>query len=225
MRTGRKIRVISLGAGVQSTTLALLAAHDEIERPDCAIFADTQWEPREVYDHLDRLEKLLPFPVYRVTAGDIRDSIMTGKFEPIPWYISTGSSGRRECTNWFKLKPIHDKVKQLLGTKRPRRGACEMWLGISTNEAHRIKPSRVQYIKNRWPLIELGMSRAMCMRWLEHRGITAPRSACCGCPYLSNEDWRLRRTQPEWADNRCAVAPARRCRALHALLAAADRRG
>lgn len=46
-------RVISLGAGVQSTTMALMAAHGEIgPMPDCAIFADTQDEPPEVYDHL-----------------------------------------------------------------------------------------------------------------------------------------------------------------------------
>jgi hypothetical protein len=43
------IRIISLGAGVQSTTMALMAAHGEINPlPDCAIFADTQWEPRKV---------------------------------------------------------------------------------------------------------------------------------------------------------------------------------
>ena len=42
-----QLRVLSLGAGVQSTTLALMAAHGEIgPMPDCAIFADTGWEPR-----------------------------------------------------------------------------------------------------------------------------------------------------------------------------------
>jgi hypothetical protein len=41
-----RLRVLSLGAGVQSTTLALLAAHGEVgPMPDCAIFADTRWEP------------------------------------------------------------------------------------------------------------------------------------------------------------------------------------
>ena len=39
---GIRLRVLSLGAGVQSTTLALMAAHGEIgPMPDCAIFADT----------------------------------------------------------------------------------------------------------------------------------------------------------------------------------------
>lgn len=39
-----RLRALSLGAGVQSTTMALMAAHGEIgPMPDCAIFADTGW--------------------------------------------------------------------------------------------------------------------------------------------------------------------------------------
>lgn len=72
-----KLRVISLGAGVQSTTLALMAARGEVgPMPDCAIFADTGAEPLAVYKHLDWLEKELPFPVYRVSAGNLRDEIV-----------------------------------------------------------------------------------------------------------------------------------------------------
>lgn len=190
------LRVLSLGAGVQSTTLALMAAHGEVERPDCAIFADTQWEPRAVYDHLDKLVSMLPFPVHRVTAGDIRETIATGGYDPIPWHTATGI-GRRQCTKQFKLTPIRRKVRELLCGKTPK-GGCEMWLGISRDEAFRVKDSRVGYIRNRWPLIEAGMSRADCRRKLARWGIDAPRSACCGCPLLSNADWRERRQQPEW---------------------------
>jgi hypothetical protein len=47
------MRVVSLGAGVQSTTMALMAAHGELTpMPDAAIFADTGWEPKAVYEHL-----------------------------------------------------------------------------------------------------------------------------------------------------------------------------
>lgn len=191
-----RLRVLSLGAGVQSTTLALMAAHGEIEMPDCAIFADTGWEPRAVYDHLDRLEPLLPYPVHRVSAGDIRDSIATGRYEPIPWHVP-GGMGRRQCTKQYKLYPIRRRVRELLGGKTPR-GGCEMWLGISRDEAHRMKPSNVQYITNRWPLIERDMTRQDCRRRLEGWGIDAPRSACCGCPFLSDADWVLRRHQTEW---------------------------
>ena len=191
--------IISLGAGVQSTTMALMAAHGEITpMPDCAIFADTKWESAETYRHLDALEKLLPFPVQRVSAGDIRDVIATERFDPVPWHMQ-GGMGRRQCTKEFKLYPIRRKVRALLGGKTPK-GGCEMWLGISRDETHRMKPSNVLYIKNRWPLIEQDMTRQACLRRLERWSIVAPRSACGGCPYLSDHEWRERRNSPEWPE-------------------------
>lgn len=78
---GIRLRVLSLGAGVQSTTLALMAAHGEIgPMPDCAIFADTGWEPKAVYEHLAWLmsPNVLPFPVHIVSAGDIRADLVAG---------------------------------------------------------------------------------------------------------------------------------------------------
>src|SRR3990167_7074077 len=69
--------IISLGAGVQSSTMALMAAAGEITpMPTAAIFADTQDEPSNVYRWLDWLEKQLPFPVYRVTNGSLSASIL-----------------------------------------------------------------------------------------------------------------------------------------------------
>jgi hypothetical protein len=192
------LRALSLGAGVQSTTLALMAAHGEIEAPDCAIFADTGWEPAAVYRHLDWLEKQLPFPVKRVRGGDIRDSIANERYDPIPWYVH-GGFGRRQCTKVYKLYPIRRQVRQMLGGKTPKAG-CEMWVGISRDEAHRMKDSTVAYIENRWPLVELNLTRSDCRGKLERWGVTAPRSACCGCPYLSDGDWRERRQQPEWEE-------------------------
>ncbi len=60
------LRVLSLGAGVQSSTLALMSARGDLPKLDCAIFADTGWEPAAVYQWLDWLETQLPFPVHRV---------------------------------------------------------------------------------------------------------------------------------------------------------------
>ncbi len=74
-----RLRALSLGAGVQSTTLALMAAHGEIgPMPDCAIFADTGWEPQAVYDHLAWLmsPNVLPFPVHIVSDGNIREQLI-----------------------------------------------------------------------------------------------------------------------------------------------------
>lgn len=212
------LRVISLGAGVQSTTMALMAAHGKISMPDCAVFADTQWEPREVYEHLTwlRSASVLPFPVHVVTAGNIRDDILArrqadgGRRAAIPWFTLSPKGergmGLRQCTSEYKLQPIARKVRELLG-KGPRdripAGAAEILIGISTDEAIRMKPSRQRYMTNRWPLIELGMSRRDCLRWLDGQGYSEPpKSSCVGCPFHSDLYWRkMRDTKPEeWAD-------------------------
>ena len=73
------------------------------------------------------------------------------------------------------------------------------WIGISTDEASRMKPSSIPWIVNRWPLIELGMSRQDCKIWMTENGHPEPpRSACVFCPYHSDEEWqRLQREEPE----------------------------
>lgn len=89
-----RLRVISLGAGVQSTTLALMAAEGAIgPMPDAAIFADTQAEARPTYEHLEWLTERLPFPVYRVTKGSLEAEILeacngrNGAWGRPPFYV------------------------------------------------------------------------------------------------------------------------------------------
>jgi hypothetical protein len=194
------LTVISLGAGVQSTTMALMAAHGEITpMPDCAIFADTQWEPRAVYAHLEWLVGVLPFPVAQVSLGNLKEAVTAGGFSSVPFYTDTGL-GARQCTYQYKLRPLYKEVRRLLGGKTPK-GGCEMWVGISTDEMVRMKDARVQYIKNRFPLVEKGLKRHDCLRWMEERGYpTPPRSACLGCPFKRDSEWRQTRDGPqdEW---------------------------
>jgi hypothetical protein len=194
------LKVLSLGAGVQSTTLALMANNGELgDVPDCAIFADTGWEPQSVYAHLEKLKQHLSFPVYTVIAGNLREDIINGvnskgkRFASVPWHMQkangTRAIGMRQCTGEYKIRPIQKKVVELMDGKRPK-GGCEMWVGISTDEIFRMKPSRVKYIVNRWPLIEKRLNRNDCQQWLMKNGWYAPKSSCIGCPYHSNEQWR-----------------------------------
>ena len=207
------IHIISLGAGVQSSTMALMAAHGEITpMPVAAIFADTKAEPASVYRWLDWLETQLPFQVYRVTQGEglAKNALRVrqrkdgnGSWVPsgIPHYSvnrdgSTGH-GPRQCTRDFKLTPIMRESRRIMkecGTKR-----VVQWIGISMDEAHRMKPSRVRYATNRWPLIDAGMKRSDCLRWMEAKGYPKPpRSACVFCPYHSDAEWRrLRDEEPD----------------------------
>jgi hypothetical protein len=77
-----------------------------------------------------------------------------------------------------------------------------MLIGISTDEALRMKPSREAWKQHRWPLVELGMSRNDCLRWMERKGYSLPpKSSCIGCPFHSDHEWRAIKADPEaWAD-------------------------
>ena len=180
------LNIISLGAGVQSSTMALMAAHGEITpMPDCAIFADTQAEPKSVYTWLDWLEKQLPFPVHRVTAGSLRDALLSdGRAATPPLFVEGGGMLWRQCTNDYKIAPIRRKIRELTDE-------CRLWMGISTDEAQRIRPSRVQYIENIYPLIDAGISRVACLSWMVSHGYgEPPKSACTFCPYHDDAMWR-----------------------------------
>jgi hypothetical protein len=192
------MHIISLGAGVQSTTMALLAIHGEIEpMPDCAIFADTGWEPKAVYRHLDWLEGRLPFPVHRVTRGNLKEDLRRGGFAAVPFY-TPGGMGQRQCTYQYKLRPIRWRIRELLLDRGAK--SCQLWIGISTDEAARMKPSQRQYAEHRWPLLGLQMSRWDCLRWLERMGYPEPpKSSCLGCPFHNDADWRrIKADVGEW---------------------------
>lgn len=217
-----RVRVLSLGAGVQSTTLALMSAHGDLEPLDAAIFADTQAEPAAVYEHLTwlRSENVLPFPVFVVSRGNlaedglvIKTSKRSGKTYQknlIPLFMKNpdGSKGilGRKCTSEYKIREIYKEVRRIAG-----RLPIEQWIGISTDEAHRMKPSRYAQVTNRHPLIEKRMSRGDCLEWLKrHDYPTPPKSACVFCPYHSDYQWRRLRDEEPKAFA-AAVAWERRC--------------
>jgi hypothetical protein len=203
------LRIISLGAGVQSTTMALMAAHGEIEpMPDCAIFADTGWEPRAVYEHLRWLmsPNVLPFPVHVVAKGDLwksatkvrrtRDEERSYIETAIPVYTLDGLErgiGRRACTRDFKIAPINQTIRRLAGLSRvtEKHGTiAEVWIGISADEAIRKKPNELPYVRSRWPLLERDMDRLDCEAWLaDHSYPQPPRSACIFCPFRDDNSW------------------------------------
>ena len=214
--TPADLTVLNLGAGVQSSTLALLAEVGAVTpKPDLAIFADTQWEPAEVYKHLDWLKGQLSFPVHVVTAGDIRANFMTGTtlqgfkgFVAAPTFLKSGGLSRRQCTRDYKIRPIIKEIRRLLGVgyrqRVPKGTTVEQWFGISTDEIVRAKPPREAWSRGRWPLIELDMSRRDCLRWFAERypGRTLAKSSCIGCPFHDNALWRhIRDNAPEeWQD-------------------------
>ena len=202
------LTVISLGGGVQSSVMALISSEGAFDRvPDCAIFADTHWEPPSVYEHIGWLEERLSFPLHVVDNGrSLREDVKaltnhsgSRSYVDILVYLKgrdgeSDSIGRRQCTTNYKVRPIRRRIRELLGLRKGQRvpsgTTVELWLGISTDEAMRMKTSRDRWTANRYPLIEAGVSRRDCVQWwIARYDRPLERSACVACPFQSRQRW------------------------------------
>ncbi len=119
MKPEPSLTVISLGGGVQSSVMALMANEGAFDRiPDCAIFADTRWEPPSIYEHLTWLKDRLSFPLYVVDNGrSLREDVKaltnhsgSRRYVDIPFYLKGRDGegdgiGRRQCTDNYALSP------------------------------------------------------------------------------------------------------------------------
>lgn len=206
-RSKRSVKALSYGGGVQTTALLRMILAGEYERPDVVIFADTGDEPLAIYAAVER-ERLnceaagLAFRVVARPGGPLRDELLKGQVR-VPAFTRTtkrttkrrkGGQLLRSCTDKFKLAPI----RQFL--RKHGVAAAEMWLGMSTDEMQRVKTSKLQWVTNRYPLVEMDMRRSDCEAYLIRLGIEPVKSACVYCPYHSSAAWESIRNVPEdWA--------------------------
>jgi len=211
----KTFRVLSLGAGVQSSTLALMIHKGEIPMVDCAIFADTQAEPPKVYEWLEFIKKIVSYPVHIVTWRNLEQDVLDaskGEYQAftIPFYTKNKDTGQkgmlmRQCTADYKIKPVTKKIRELLGYKKGERVdlkkvKVEMLMGISTDEIRRMRMNRLRYIDNQYPLInDFGMSRQDCIAWMKDKNYPMPtKSACYFCPFHSQSTWKdIKENDPE----------------------------
>lgn len=216
------LRVLSLGAGVQSTALYLMALDGLLpEVPDFAIFADTQVEPPWVYENLARLcsEGHDRIPIHIATVGSLGDAIVAattkdgGHFSSIPFWAATpggASPGWRHCTKDYKINAINQYTRKLLGLRKGQHAVgkvlVEEWVGISTDEATRRKPSRDKWKVTRWPLLDdFPIGREGILLWLRRRGWPpVGKSACTFCPWRGDLEYAMwRDTKPEIFEEAC----------------------
>jgi hypothetical protein len=220
----KNFRVLNLGAGTQSSVIYMMMCRAELPRADIAIFADTQWEPEEVYTHLRWLEAAGDIPIVKVTAGDLRsDAIdfMTqrvscdGKrYASMPLFVFNPDKSvgmlNRQCTSEYKIEVIERHIRrEVLGMKPGQRVPVDevhvtQVFGMSFDELGRMKTPSHKWVTNDYPLIDMRMRRMQVIEWAERHypDHPFPRSACIGCPYRTNREWREMRDQrpAEWAD-------------------------
>ncbi len=219
------LRVLNLGAGVQSTTVYLMLRAGEIQPGiDCAVFADTGEEPSAVYTHLQWLQSLGGPPITVRGIGRLGDDLVRGRnstggrFASIPAFTAASEGAkigivRRQCTREYKVEVVERTIRrEILGLRAGQRvpkDVCVVQLyGISLDEAGRSVRIRERLEERHWlapefPLIDRMMTRADCREWLTRFGVPheVQKSACVFCPFKSNAEWRrLRDTdQAGWA--------------------------
>lgn len=200
------LTVLSLGAGVQSSCLLLMACAGVLPRPNLVLFADTGWEPARVYAHLKYLgdraaEAGLTLEVVRASTNireeHVRPQPDTGRrLLTMPLYARNASGDvaplRRQCTKEYKICPVRRRARaemEAAGTWGKGR-TCELWMGISMDEIGRMSTADVKWMQHRYPLIERRMDRNACLAWLAAAGHPEPpKSSCVGCVFHSDRTW------------------------------------
>jgi 3'-phosphoadenosine 5'-phosphosulfate sulfotransferase (PAPS reductase)/FAD synthetase len=218
---------MSFGGGVQSTAIALLALNQDPRLldvtdsvvPELYLFADTGDERRATYAHVWKMAELfdhhgIEFQIVRRSHERLSDHIIGrnggtgGGINQAPFFVETKEGGfaplRRGCTAAFKIAPLQKAqrahFKPPRGTKEP---IWQQWLGISTDEASRMKDSDKPYCMIFHPLIWMRWSRVDCVEYLKTQTyldgspVQIVRSSCVYCPFHDSEEWRHVKSDPE----------------------------
>lgn len=209
------LKVLSMGWGRQTWTLAAMMALGELPRVDFIVHADTTHEREATYEFRRKWEPWLgEHGLTVVTVHGDRTEVVVDRWSGsvnIPAFTHNGRSDgqvRRQCTNLWKIRPIRRFMRAELEKRGVslHRGVAESWQGISLDEFQRMRDSDVDYVTNVYPLVERNMRLADCLKWLRDRRLPQPpKSACTFCPFHNLEQWREIKRQGG-ADWREAVA-------------------
>ena len=207
------MKILSFGAGMQSTALALMACTNAKKNPatfplvpvyDAVIFCDLGLEPPWVKTQLDFTWQACEdagIPFYILNAplyADFLNNFGERRTISIPWWTLRGDGHQsrmpRNCTLDYKASVIANFVRwELLGYRKGQHlrpedvKAHEMHLGFSAEEAHRCKENPNRLFINRFPLVEMGLTRADNYQYiLENWGLDTKASACTFCPFHRN---------------------------------------
>lgn len=185
------MKIISLGWGRESFTLAAMSAFGDLPPVDAAVFADTTHERTDTYTFAAKWTPWLEDHDVRVVTVHSKYPPEVWQGKSIPAYSAAGGKALRTCTHRWKILPIRKWLQANRAIINRRKEPVEQWIGITLNEIQRIKTSDVKYITNRFPLVEHRMTRTDCEHYLlSHDLEIPPKSACVFCPLHAPSAWR-----------------------------------
>lgn len=223
------MKILSCGAGMQSSALHLMSCENALakirgEPPvwpqvpiyDISIFCDLGFEPPWVKKQVEFLANaghscgvplvILDSPLYT----DFMENFGERRTISIPWWTIRDDGHKskmpRNCTIDYKVELISKYVRwELLGYKKGQRlreedkKAHEMHMGFSAEEARRCKENPNPMFVNKFPLVEMVLTRADNYAYIKDVwGLETRASACAFCPFHKNYFFKfLRENEPE----------------------------
>lgn len=195
----RPTEVWSCGGGTQSGAIATLIRLGKLPKPDYAFMTDTERERSSTWPFVDgfirpALESVgLKLQVIKaVDYGASLDVVYIsekGEQTPLlPMYTTLAGSGKLSpfCSGKWK-RDVGERWMRSIGIETARN-----WIGISRDEARRIRAQHRNWLELWYPLIfEVPMTRDMCVSLIREQGWTGqiPHSACYMCPNHSDAEW------------------------------------
>lgn len=207
------MKILSCGAGQQSTALCLMSCENAITPGkfplvpvyDAVLFCDLGGEREWVYKQVDFLVAQCEnagIPFYILRDKNLKEDYLNnyGKSRvcTIPfWSIDeNGKKGKmtRHCTIDYKIIQMQNFVRwNLLGYRKYERTrpedvqAHEMHIGFTSEEQNRIFLSKHKMFVNKFPMVEMGLVRADNYAYVKERwGMETKGSACLFCPFHTN---------------------------------------
>jgi hypothetical protein len=206
------MKILSCGAGMQSTALALMSCENKkygIKHPlvpiyDAILFCDLGNEPRWVYDQVYFIKCAcedagIQFYILESSLhSDYIKNFGKSRVVSIPfWTIDeNGKKGKmmRNCTLDYKINVMQKFVRsELLGYRKGQRTRAEdiktheMHLGFSIEEKHRCKENPHKMFVNKFPLCDMDLERKNNFAYIKDVwGLETKASACTFCPFHRN---------------------------------------
>ncbi len=223
------MKILSCGAGMQSSALHLMSCENALAKKrgkppvwpqvpiyDVSIFCDLGLEPSWVKKQVEFLENaghscgvplvILKSPLYT----DFLKNFGERRTISIPWWTIRDDGHKskmpRNCTIDYKVEMIGKYVRwQLLGYRKGQRlrpediKAHEMHMGFGAEEKRRCGESKNPLFINKFPLVEMGLTRADNYAYIKDVwGLDTKASACAFCPFHRNFFYSfIRDNEPE----------------------------
>lgn len=198
------LTVLNFSGGRQSSALLWMVLRGDIPLPPnrfMVLTADPGMENQQTYSYIDMMFaecKKAGIEAHKVPGPNLYQDLLASKNQKTmanpPYWTKNKHGGigklMHKCTYTYKIAPMDRFLRGVLAESYniPRNrtrlapSLIEKWIGFSFDEVVRVKPSRVQHIYFRYPLIEKRMSNKAVMTYFEANKLPIPpRSACNAC--------------------------------------------